>query len=118
MWASPRTFRAGSPRACQPRPHTRSSYPSREIPGAAGRRGFSFPPFGCGRAGSARHLEPMKDAIVEFGGYRIRVRSRGAARGPHALVLAGMGETAFTVEPQTRALRDLGYTTHVIELPG
>jgi pimeloyl-ACP methyl ester carboxylesterase len=60
----------------------------------------------------------MKDAIVEFGGYRIRVRSRGAARGPHALVLAGMGETAFTVEPQTRALRDLGYTTHVIELPG
>jgi pimeloyl-ACP methyl ester carboxylesterase len=60
----------------------------------------------------------MKDAIVEHGGYRIRVRTRGPARGPHALVLAGMGETAYTVGPQTRALRNLGYTTHVIELPG
>src|SRR3989442_4446487 len=60
----------------------------------------------------------MKDAIVEHGGYRIRVRTRGPARGPHALVLAGMGETAYTVAPQTRALRELGYTTHVIELPG
>src|SRR2546426_7578498 len=60
----------------------------------------------------------MKDAIVEHGGYRIRVRTRGPARGPHALVLAGMGETAYTLAPQTRALRDLGYTTHVIELPG
>src|SRR5256886_17071247 len=64
------------------------------------------------------HLGFMKDAIVEYGGYRIRVRTRGPARGPHALVLAGMGETAYTVAPQTRALRDLGYTTHVIELPG
>src|SRR2546425_3492146 len=64
------------------------------------------------------HLGFMKDAIVEYGGYRIRVRTRGPARGPHALVLAGMGETAYTVAPQTRALRGLGYTTHVIELPG
>jgi len=64
------------------------------------------------------HLGFMKDAIVEYGGYRIRVRTRGPARGPHALVLAGMGETAYTVASQTRALRDLGFTTHVIELPG
>jgi pimeloyl-ACP methyl ester carboxylesterase len=60
----------------------------------------------------------VKDAIVELGGYRIRVRSRGAARGPHAIVLPGMGETSFTVAPQLRQLRDLGYTTHLIELPG
>ena len=60
----------------------------------------------------------MKDAIVEHGGYRIRVRSRGAARGPHAIVLPGMGETSFTVAPQVRQLRELGYTTHLIELPG
>ena len=60
----------------------------------------------------------VKVAIVEHGGYRVRVRSRGAARGPHAIVLPGMGETSFTVAPQIRALRDLGYTTHLIELPG
>jgi pimeloyl-ACP methyl ester carboxylesterase len=60
----------------------------------------------------------MKDAIVEHGGYRIRVRSRGAGRGPHAIVLPGMGETSFTVAPQVRQLRELGYTTHLIELPG
>jgi pimeloyl-ACP methyl ester carboxylesterase len=60
----------------------------------------------------------VKDAIVEHGGYRVRVRSRGAARGPHAIVLPGMGETSFTVAPQVRQLRERGYTTHVIELPG
>ena len=27
----------------------------------------------------------MKEAIVEHGGYRIRVRTRGPARGPHAI---------------------------------
>src|SRR6267378_4302198 len=77
-----------------------------------------FHPFGSVRPIGMGHLGFMKDAIVEHGGYRIRVRTRGPARGPHALVLAGMGETAYTVAPQTRALRDLGYTTHVIELPG
>lgn len=60
----------------------------------------------------------MKEAIVEYGGYRIRVRTHGPARGPHALVLPGMGETSYTVMPQIRTLRDLGYRTHVVELPG
>lgn len=60
----------------------------------------------------------MKEAIVEHGGYRIRVRTRGPDGGPHALVLPGMGDTSFTLAPQLRLLRDLGYTTHVIELPG
>ena len=60
----------------------------------------------------------MKEAIVEHGGYRIRVRTRGPAGGPHALVLPGMGDTEFTLVSQIRTLRDLGYQTHVVELPG
>ena len=60
----------------------------------------------------------MKEAIVEHGGYRIRIRTRGPTTGPHALVLPGMGDTSFTLAPQLRLLRDLGYTTHVVELPG
>jgi pimeloyl-ACP methyl ester carboxylesterase len=60
----------------------------------------------------------MTDAIVEHGGYRVRVRTRGPASGPHAIVLPGMGETEFALAPQIRALRALGYTTHAIELPG
>jgi pimeloyl-ACP methyl ester carboxylesterase len=60
----------------------------------------------------------MKEAIVEYGGYRIRVLSRGPGKGPHVIALPGMGDTSFTLAPQLRLLRDLGYTTHVIELPG
>ena len=60
----------------------------------------------------------MKEAIVEHGGYRIRVRTRGPATGPHAIVLPGMGDTSFTLATQIRLLRELGFTTHVIELPG
>ncbi|TME60634.1 MAG: hypothetical protein E6I51_10410, partial [Chloroflexi bacterium] len=60
----------------------------------------------------------MKEAIVEHGGYRIRVRTRGPAGGPHALVLPGMGDTEFTLVSQIRTLRDLGYQTHFVELPG
>lgn len=60
----------------------------------------------------------MNEAIVERGGYRVRIRTRGPARGPHAIVLPGMGATATALAPQIRTLRTLGYTTHVIELPG
>ena len=60
----------------------------------------------------------MRQAIVEHGGYRIRVRSSGPATGPHAVLLPGMGATAYTIAPQIRALRSLGYATHVIDLPG
>ena len=60
----------------------------------------------------------MKEAIVEHGGYRIRVRTRGPARGPHAIVLPGMADTEFTLAAQIHELRRHGYTTHVIELPG
>jgi len=60
----------------------------------------------------------MRDAIVERGGYRIRVRTRGPAYGPDALVLPGMGATASELAPQIRLLRTLGYRTHLVDLPG
>lgn len=60
----------------------------------------------------------MHETIVEHTGYRIRVKTSGPASGPHAVLLPGMGATAVALAPQTRALRALGYTTHVIELPG
>jgi len=55
---------------------------------------------------------------VEQAGYRIRIKSCGPAMGPHAVLLPGMGATAVALAPQARALRALGYATHVIELPG
>ena len=60
----------------------------------------------------------MRESIVEHAGYRIRVKSCGPATGPHAVLLPGMGATAVALAPQARALRALGYATHVIELPG
>jgi pimeloyl-ACP methyl ester carboxylesterase len=60
----------------------------------------------------------MREMIVGHAGYRIRVKSCGPASGPHAVLLPGMGATAVALAPQVRALRALGYTTHVIELPG
>lgn len=60
----------------------------------------------------------MRESVVEHAGYRIRVKTCGPASGPHAVLLPGMGATASALAPQARALRALGYTTHVIELPG
>ncbi len=60
----------------------------------------------------------MRESIVEHGGYRIRIKSCGPASGPHAVLLPGMGATAVALAPQARALRGLGYSTHIIELPG
>ena len=60
----------------------------------------------------------MRESIVEHAGYRIRIKSCGPATGPRAVLLPGMGATAVALAPQARALRALGYATHVVELPG
>jgi len=60
----------------------------------------------------------VRESIVEHAGYRFRIKSCGPATGPHAVLLPGMGATAVALAPQARALRALGYATHVIELPG
>jgi len=64
------------------------------------------------------HSGEVRESIVEHAGYRIRIKSCGPASGPYAVLLPGMGATAVALAPQARALRGLGYTTHVIELPG
>ncbi len=60
----------------------------------------------------------MRETIVVRSGYRIRVRTRGPRNGPDAVILPGMGATAFALAPQIRRLQALGYRTHVIDLPG
>jgi pimeloyl-ACP methyl ester carboxylesterase len=60
----------------------------------------------------------VRESIVQHAGYRFRIKSCGPATGPHAVLLPGMGATAVALAPQTRALRALGYATHVVELPG
>ena len=60
----------------------------------------------------------MRESIIEHGGYRIRVKSCGPSDGQHAVLLPGMGATAVALAPQARAFRALGYTTHIVELPG
>lgn len=61
---------------------------------------------------------PVRVRTAVSGRYRIRVRSRGPLEGPAAILLPGMGAGAYVLAPQVRALRRLGYTTHVVELPG
>lgn len=61
---------------------------------------------------------PIVTRVISYGRYRIRVVTRGPADGPAAIVLPGLGGGAYTLAPQVRLLRRLGYTTHLIELPG
>lgn len=70
------------------------------------------------RAASGVTVAGIRTSIVGYGPYRIRVVTRGPASGPAAVVLPGLGGGAYTLAPQVRLLRSLGYTTHLIELPG
>src|SRR2546428_3998101 len=79
---------------------------------------LSSPASPCAVRGPPRIVVRVKETIVERGGYRLRVCSRGPADGPHAIVLPGMGATSRALAPQIRTLRALGYATHVIDLPG
>ena len=67
---------------------------------------------------SGAHRVGIREHIARHGEYRIRIRTWGPASGPHAIVLPGLGATAFALAPQIRTLRTLGYATHVLELPG
>jgi pimeloyl-ACP methyl ester carboxylesterase len=50
--------------------------------------------------------------------YRLRVTSWGSGAGPHAIVLPGLSADWRALAPQIRALRRLGWTVHVVDLPG
>lgn len=60
----------------------------------------------------------MRTSVIGYGPYRIKVVTSGRASGPAAIVLPGLGGGAYTLAPQIRLLRRLGYATHLIELPG
>ncbi len=59
----------------------------------------------------------MRVQVVPVDGYRLRVLSWGQSD-RHAVVLPGMSASYHTLAPQIRALRRMGYMTHVVELPG
>ena len=50
--------------------------------------------------------------------YRLRVTSWGSGAAPHAVVLPGISADWRALAPQIRALRRLGMTVHVVDLPG
>ena len=50
--------------------------------------------------------------------YRLRVTSWGSGAAPHAVVLPGISADWRGLAPQIRALRSLGFTVHVVDLPG
>jgi pimeloyl-ACP methyl ester carboxylesterase len=50
--------------------------------------------------------------------YRVRVSTWGSGAPPHAVVLPGLSADWRALAPQIRTLRRLGWTVHVIDLPG
>ena len=50
--------------------------------------------------------------------YRLRVTTWGRGAPPHAVVLPGLSADWRALAPQIRTLRRLGWTVHVIDLPG
>src|SRR5207237_174100 len=50
--------------------------------------------------------------------YRLRVTTWGSGAAPHAVVLPGISADWRALAPQIRALRRLGWTVHVLDLPG
>jgi pimeloyl-ACP methyl ester carboxylesterase len=50
--------------------------------------------------------------------YRLRVTTWGTGGPPHAIVLPGLSADWRSLAPQIRLLRGLGWTVHVVDLPG
>jgi pimeloyl-ACP methyl ester carboxylesterase len=50
--------------------------------------------------------------------YRLRVTTWGSGNAPHAVVLPGLAADWRALAPQIRKLRCLGFTVHVVDLPG
>src|SRR5438094_440369 len=61
---------------------------------------------------------PVQVHVTACDRYRLRVTSWGSGRPPHALVIPGLSADWCALAPQIRSLRGLGWTVHVIDLPG
>src|SRR2546427_8118462 len=60
----------------------------------------------------------MRVQVTSCERYRLRVTTWGSDAPPHAVVLPGLSADWRALAPQIRALRRLGWTVHVIDLPG
>ena len=60
----------------------------------------------------------MRVQVAPCERYRLRVTTWGSGTAPHAVVLPGISADWRGLAPQIWALRRLGWTVHVIDLPG
>ncbi|HKC90576.1 MAG TPA: alpha/beta fold hydrolase [Candidatus Limnocylindria bacterium] len=60
----------------------------------------------------------MRVQVVPCERYRLRVTTWGSGAPPHAVVLPGISADWRALAPQIRRLRQLGWTVHVVDLPG
>ena len=60
----------------------------------------------------------MQVRVASCGQYRLRVTTWGTGAPPHAVVLPGLSADWRALAPQIRTLRRLGWTVHVVDLPG
>src|SRR2546427_8339279 len=60
----------------------------------------------------------MQVRVASCDRHRLRVTSWGRGAPPHAVVLPGLSADWRALAPQIRALRRLGWTVHVVDLPG
>src|SRR5438552_2576568 len=60
----------------------------------------------------------MRVQVTPWERYRLRVTTWGSGAPPHAVVLPGLSADWRALAPQIRTLRRLGWTVHVVDLPG
>src|SRR5436309_13367436 len=60
----------------------------------------------------------MRVQVAPCDRYRLRVTTWGSGAPPHAIVLPGISADWRGLAPQIRTLRHLGWTVHVVDLPG
>ena len=60
----------------------------------------------------------MRVQVAPCDRYRLRVTTWGSGAPPHAIVLPGISADWRALAPQIRTLRHLGWTVHVVDLPG
>src|SRR5438128_4274014 len=63
-------------------------------------------------------LRDMRVHVAPCDRYRLRVTTWGGGAPPHAIVLPGLMADWRALAPQIRTLRRLGWTVHVVDLPG
>src|SRR5712691_8933238 len=60
----------------------------------------------------------MRVQVTPCERYRLRVTTWGSGAPPHAVPLPGLSADWRALAPQIRTLRRLGWTVHVVALPG